>query len=290
MSAYNEFKYTVEESIRMLKRRKASNVISVIIMGFSLLVLLIFILVTLNISMVIDGAREEMRVNVYLEEGLDRDGIERVRSGLYEFETVKGVIFVPKSEALERFRERIGKGSSILDDLDTNPLPNSFEVKMKREYSTAGDMELIAEKVSAWEGVEDVRYGKDWVEKGEKIVLGFYMTDLTLGVIVFLSIVFVISNTVRLSILSGRKSIEILKLVGATNRFIQVPFVFEGAFQGVISAILAVILLWISYLVGSRYLEGITFFRLEGIAGFVILCALLGAAGSYIAIRKYLKR
>jgi cell division transport system permease protein len=240
--------------------------------------------------MVIDNAREEMRVYVYLENGLDQDGIERVRTGLYNFDSVRGVVFVSREEALERFRERLGEGSSLVDDLETNPLPNSFEVRMKRDYSTGEEMGRIAGKIGDWDGVEDVRYGKDWVERGEKIVLGFYMTDLTLGIIVFLSIVFVISNTVRLSILSGRKSIEILKLVGATNRYIQVPFIFEGAFQGVISAVLAVILLWVSYTVGSRYLPGITFFRLDGIAGFVALCAVLGAAGSYIAIRKYLKR
>ncbi|MGM0483413.1 MAG: cell division protein FtsX [Candidatus Krumholzibacteriota bacterium] len=290
MSAFNEMKYILEESLRMLKRRRASNVISVIIMGFSMLVLLIFILVTLNISMVIENAREEMRVYVYLEDGLDQSAVEKIRKGLYDFNSVRGVVFVPKSEALERFREELEAGSSLLDDLDTNPLPNSFEVRMEQEYSTGESMSALAGKVSEWEGVEDVRYGKDWVDRGEDIVLGFYMTDLTLGLIVFLSIVFVISNTVRLSILSGRKSIEILKYVGATNRYIQIPFIFEGAFQGVISAVLAVILLWISYLVGSRYLPGITFFRVEGIAGFVLLCAVLGAAGSYIAIRKYLKR
>jgi len=290
MSAFNEIKYIFEESLRMLKRRKASNIISVIIMGFSLLVLLIFILVTLNISMVIDNARDEMRVYVYLRDGLEQNELETVRSGLYDFNTVRGVVFISREEALERFRERMGEGSSLLDDLDANPLPNSFEVRMKRQYSTGEDMSRIAEEAAEWSGVEDVRYGRDWVERGEKIVLGFYMTDLTLGVIVFLSVVFVISNTVRLSILSGRKSIEILKLVGATNRYIQVPFIFEGAFQGIISAVLAVILLWVSYMVGSRYLPGISFFRLEGVAGFVFLCAFLGSAGSYIAIRKYLKR
>jgi cell division transport system permease protein len=161
---------------------------------------------------------------------------------------------------------------------------------MKPECATSAFMEKIAQTAMGWNGVEDVRYGKKWVEKGEKLVKGFYMIGLALGLIVFLSVIFVISNTVRLSILSRRESVEIMKLVGATNRYIQVPFLIEGAIQGVVSSLIAMALLWAVCSFVGRYMPGLVFFRLEGVAGFVVLCAFLGSMGSFIAIRKFLKR
>ncbi|MDZ7860457.1 MAG: permease-like cell division protein FtsX [Candidatus Krumholzibacteriota bacterium] len=290
MAGINNVKYIIGESTRMLKRRTLSNLISIIIMGFSLLVLVIFLLITMNVSMVIDRGMEAVYVYVYLEDGLDNKRVEIIRNKLLDIEGIKGVIFVSKEEALKKFRDQLGESSEILDELSSNPLPDAFRVQMKPERTESSFMKEIAQTAMGWKGVEEARYGKKWVERGEKLVKGFYMTGLALGLIVFLSVIFVISNTVRLSILSRQKSVEIMKLVGATNSYIQVPFIIEGGVQGVISSGLAMLLLWVVYSFAERYLPGIVFFQLEGVAGFVVLCALLGAAGSFIAVRKFLKR
>ncbi len=290
MAKINEARYIINESASMLARRKGANIIAVVIMGFSLLVLLIFILVTLNLSMVIESASEEMRVYVYLRDGLGSGDMERIRMDLLDLEPVSNVVFVSKKEAMEEFRKRLGNGSGLLEELDSNPLPKSFKVELKAKYAGSEHMEKVAVKASGWKGVEDVRYGKEWVERGERLVKGFYMTDLALGGIVLISVVFVISNTVRLSIVSRKKSIDIMKLVGATNSYIQVPFIIEGAVQGVVSALFAAGMLWLACSFARRYLPGLTFFRFEGVVGLVVLCALLGAAGSFVAIRRFLKR
>lgn len=290
MSRINAARYIIDESASMLARRKGANFIAVVIMGFSLLVLLIFILVTLNLSMVIESASEEMRVYVYLRDGLQSSEIERIRMELLDLEPVSKVVFVSKKEAMDEFRQRLGNGSELLEELDSNPLPNSFKIRMKDKYAGSRHMETVVDKASGWKGVEDVRYGKEWVERGERLVEGFYMTDLALGGIVLISVVFVISNTVRLSILSRKKSIDIMKLVGATNTYIQVPFIIEGAVQGIVSALFSAGMLWLAFSFARRYLPGLAFFRFEGVIGFVILCALLGAAGSFVAIRRFLKR
>ena len=290
MSGINEVKYILGESVRMLNYRKISNLISVIIMGFSLLVLITFIFVALNVSMVIEKGMEEMCVYVYLQDGVSYKTTEELRTKLLGFENVRSVIFIPKKEALGKFRERLGKSSEILEELGANPLPDAFRVKMKPERTSSVFMEKIAGEAMLWNGVDDVRYGKKWVEKGEKLIKGFYMIGLGLGLIVFISVIFVISNTVRLSILSRRDSVEIMKLVGATNSYIEVPFVIEGAVQGVVSSLFAMALLWTMCNFAERYMPGLGFFRLEGVAGFVVLCAFLGSIGSSIAIRKFLKR
>ena len=113
--------------------------------------------------------------------------------------------------------------------------------------------------------------------------------DLVLGLIIFLSVVFVISNTARLTILYRRKTIDVVKLVGAPNSYIQIPFIIEGATQGIVAALLALGLGFIVHYFANRYFPGISFFQLEAALLFVLFCAALGAVGSYTAMRRFMK-
>lgn len=285
----NEFRYVIDESIMMLRRRKGANIISIVIMGLSLLILVVFVLVTLNIAGFIDKTSEELRVYVYLEDGIT-EGISRdIQYRLLGMTGVEEVVFVSREEALSSFRQTLGSGSNLLDALEDNPLPDAYRVKLKTGFIRGEIMEGMAAKAGGWEGVEEVRYGKRWFERGEKLVRGFYFTDLGLGLIVFFSVVFVISNTVRLTILYRRKTIDVMKLVGATNAYIQVPFIIEGALQGVVASLLAIGLLAGIYTFASRHIPGLVFLRGEAVAGFIVFCALLGALGSYTAMRRFLK-
>ena len=285
----NEMKYILDESISMLWRRKAANLISVVIMGLSLLILVVFLMVTLNITGFIDKTSKETRMYVYLSEGVDESDSRDIQLKLLSETGVEEVVFVSRKEAMDDFRETLGEKSDLLDALDFNPLPDSYRLKLKEGFVRSGMMEAIAKRVESWEGIEEVRFGRRWFEKGERLVRNFYIIDLVLGLIVFLSVVFVISNTVRLTILNSRKTIDILKLVGATNKYIEIPFMIEGALQGVVSSLLAVGLLGIIHGFARRYIQDLVFIRLDAIALFVFFCALLGAVGSFAALRRFLK-
>lgn len=284
-----EIRYILDESIGMLWRRKGPNIISVIIMALSLLILVTFLAVTLNIAGVIEKTSEEMRVYVYLEDGLSIDESRDIQLRLMAEEGVEEVVFISREEALDDFRETLGEESDLLDAIEENPLPDAYRVKMKQGYIRSAVMQALAGKVEPWEGVEEVRYGKKWFERGEKLIRSFYIIDLVLGLIVFLSVIFVISNTVRLTILGSRKAIDILKLVGATNAYIQIPFIIEGALQGVVSSLLAVGMLAVIHRFAVKYLSGLVFIRADAVAGFVLFCAVLGAIGSFAALRRFLK-
>jgi len=284
-----QIRYIIDESMLMLKRRRGANIISIIIMGLSLLILVIFLLVTINIAGVISQASEELRVYVYLDDGVPK-GISRdIQFRLLGMKGVEEVIYISRQEALSSFSQTLGEDSDILEALEKNPLPDAYRVKVKSDYIKGEFFEGVAQQVEEWEGVEEVRYGRRWFERGEKLVKGFYLTDLFLGLIIFLSGVFVISNTVRLTILHRQRAIDVMKLVGATNAYIQVPFVIEGALQGIVASLLATGLLAVLYVFTSRYIAGISFLRIEAILVFVTFCALLGALGSYTAMRRFLK-
>jgi cell division transport system permease protein len=279
----------IEEMAFNLGRRKGGNTIAVIIMGLSLLILIVFLMVTVNLAMTIDRTSDEMRVFVYLEDGLGQETVQELQLKLFGLRGIDEVVFVSKEEALTQFRETLGAESGLPEELGENPLPDAYRVKPGAGYINSAFLESIASEVETWEGVEDVRYGKKWFERGERLARGIYIVDLSLGLIIFLSVIFVIYNTVRLTVLHRRRTIDVMKLVGATNAFIRVPFILEGALQGAAASILAIALLVAIYTLSSRYLPGLVFMRYDALVGFVVFCALLGAVGSFSAMRRFLK-
>lgn len=282
-------KYMIDEMMINLGRRKGANAIAVIIMGLSLLILVVFLMVTLNLASLINKTSEEMRLFVYLEDGLEQEVTQEMQMKLLGLRGIEEVSFISKDEALAEFREILGEESDLLDDLVDNPLPDAYRVKPKQGYITSEFLASIAAETEKWEGVEEVRYGKKWFERGERLAKGIYIIDLALGLIIFLSVIFVIYNTVRLTVLHRRTTIDVMKLVGAANAFIRIPFILEGALQGIAASLIAIALLTAIYTFSSRYLPGLVFMRHSALAGFVVFCALLGAIGSYSAMRRFLK-
>jgi cell division transport system permease protein len=287
--SFTVFRYMIDEMMVNLGRRKGGNTIAVIIMGLSLLILIVFLMVTLNLASLINKTSEEMRLFVYLEDGLEQETVQDIQHRLLGLRGIEEVSFISKDEALIEFREILGEESDLLDELVENPLPDAFRVKPKPGYITSGFLAGIAAESEKWAGVEEVRYGKKWFERGERLAKGIYIIDLALGLIIFLSVIFVIYNTVRLTVLHRRTTIDVMKLVGATNAFIRVPFILEGALQGAAASILAIALLTAIYAFSSRYLPGLVFMRYSALIGFVVFCAILGAVGSYSAMRRFLK-
>ena len=282
-------KYMIDEMVFNLGRRKGANMIAVIIMGLSLLILVVFMMVTLNMASLIDKTSEEMRLFVYLDDGLEQETAQDIQRRLLGLRGIEEVSFISKDEALAEFRESLGEESDLLDELVENPLPDAFRVKPRHGYITSEFLASIAAEVEKWKGVEEVRYGKKWFERGERLAKGIYIIDLALGLIIFLSVIFVIYNTVRLTVLHRRTTIDVMKLVGATNAFIRIPFILEGALQGIAASLIAIGLLTAIYTFSSRYLPGLVFMRRDALAGFVVFCAILGALGSFSAMRRFLK-
>lgn len=285
----NQLRYVVGESMTMMARRKAANAFSIVIMGLSLLILVVFILLTLNVQAVIDRASEEMRAYVYLKDGVGAGTSSEIQMKLLGLEGVEEVVFVSKEEALTSFRQTLGGSKDMLDALGSNPLPDAYRIKMKPEYVRSEHLEKLTREVGKWDGVDEFRYGEKWLGRGEKLVRGFYLVDLCIGAIIFLSVIFVIANTVRLTVLTRQKTIEVAKLVGATNAYIRIPFLVEGAFQGAVASLLAIVLLAVIHAFAKRSLPGVLFLRGDSIFGFVVFCALLGALASYGAMRRFLK-
>jgi cell division transport system permease protein len=235
--------YIIDEALRTVSRHKGLTSISVIIMSLSLLMLAVFLLATDNLLKLVSETQEEMKIYVYLEEGLSNDALDQLYRNILGQREISSVEFVSKDDALAEFKSQLGDDADLISALRTNPLPNSFWVVPKAEYKTRDAIVGLAERFGQLRGVEEVRYGKEFLDKFDSIVKGIYTIDIVVGFIVIMSAVFIIANAVRLTVISRRRTIEILKLVGATNPFIVAPFIIEGAFQGGVAAVLS-LLFW----------------------------------------------
>jgi cell division transport system permease protein len=281
--------YIVDEAFRTVRRHKGLTSISVIIMSLSLLMLAVFLLATDNVLKLVGQAQDEMKIYVYLEDSAEQDQVERLHGQILSQDEVSSVTFVSREEALADFRDQLGPDADMLSALRTNPLPNSFWVTPQPAHKNRDSMVALAGRIEEMQGVDEVRYGKEFLDKFASILTGIYTVDIVVGFIVILSAVFIIANAVRLTVISRRKTIEILKLVGATNPFIVAPFIIEGAFQGGVAAVLSLLLLRVVTEVASNVIPDVTFFSLEKSLVFMATCVVIGAIGSFMALRRYLE-
>ena len=259
------------------------------IMSLTLLILAVFLLATDNALTFLDRAKRDMTVFVYLKDEAPDWIVQQQYNQILNMNEVEVVELISKEQAMTEFREELGEERSILEALETNPLPASFRVTLKGEFRNKESIELFVEAIGSMTIVEEIGYGKEFIDQFAALTRAFLYVDLVLGLIVILSSVFIISNTVRLTILSRRKTIEVLKLVGATNRFITTPFIIEGAFQAGLASLVSLAMLFGIYEITRGMIPDIAFLKPDKIALYVLTCALLGSIGSLASLRHHLK-
>ncbi|HET6348484.1 MAG TPA: permease-like cell division protein FtsX [Candidatus Krumholzibacteria bacterium] len=281
--------YIVDEAFRTVRRHKGLTSISIVIMSLSLLMLAVFLLATDNALRLVSEAQNEMKMYVYLKDGVSENSAEGLYQKILSQPEVSEVRFVSKDEAMQDFREQLGDDSDLLSTLRTNPLPNSFWVTPKEEFKTRDAMVDLAGRIEPLAGVEEVRYGREFLERFASVLKALYFVSAVVGFIVILSALFIISNAVRLTVISRRKTIEILKLVGATNPYIVAPFIIEGAFQAGIAAVLSLALLFGIAVLSRGVIPDLTFFSPEKSVVYLITCVVIGSMGSFFALRRMLQ-
>ena len=281
--------YIIDEALLTVKRHKGLTSISIVIMSLSLLMLAVFLLATDNVLKLVSEAQNEMKMYVYLDDGVSQTQAQDLYQKILQEPEVSEVQFVSKDEAMEDFRQQLGDDSDLLGTLRANPLPNSFLVTPREESKTRDAMVSLAERIQPLPGVEEVRYGREFLDRFAKVLKALYFVNGVVGFIVILSALFISPNAVRLTVISRRKTIEILKLVGATNGYILAPFIIEGAFQAGVAAVLSLGLLWCVAVLSRNVIPDITFFSTQKAAVYLLTCVVIGSIGSGLALRRMLK-
>jgi cell division transport system permease protein len=283
--------YTLRESVSGFRRTKLSSLLSIITIAISLLLLGVFAVLTIHATRFLDEIRARVELEVFLEEPITRHAIDSLRSEISGLDGVGTVTYISKAEAAAIFKKEFGE--DILGVLDFNPLPPSFKIGLAEGYRTAAHAERLERRLSTLTGVESVKYRKEFLEIIDERARIVHNISLGLGLLVGLSAIVLVSNTIRMAISSKRQIIRTMELVGATRTFIRMPFLLEGIMQGLLGGVMAagILYLLLSYAVRviSPDLPGLLRIETVYYVSVVIAGALLGWIGSSISVLRFIR-
>lgn len=280
--------YLLSEGFNAVRRHPSLSLAAVVAMAASLLVLGVFLIISVNVRKVVESLEGKKAVVVYLDAAGTQEARLRVEGRLKEIPGVAEVRYVSPEEAWDSFTAEMA-GEGLLEEIGENPLPPSFELKLASENRRLESIEKIASEVGSWEEVDEVSYGGAWIGQLDRLSKRLVWLNLFVGLAVALAVVAVVANTIKLTVLAKRDMIEIMKMVGASEWFIRLPFLYEGVLQTFgASAVSLAILYGVTVTVSERF-GGVHFLSPVEIVGFIGVGMLLGLMGSWLALRQILK-
>lgn len=294
MKLYN-LTYFLREGVSSIFSHRLMSIAAMSVITACLLLMGSFSLVAVNIDKVLEDIENKNEVVAYVDETLSEDAARAIESDILAIPEIASAEYMTKTEALENFKEDFGDESGILDGLDErNPLRDRYTVTLHSIHDT----QAAADALSEVEGIAKVSARSDI---SDKIIQVRDVTTAICAVLIAILIlvsVFIISNTVNLTMFNRREEIAIMKMIGATNGFVRVPFVIEGLLIGIAGGTLALILQWAVYeyvvaaaLSTISFMPAVSFGDLLGtiLIMFYGVSVLVGGVGSAITLRKFLK-
>ncbi len=291
------FSLHFKRALQDIRQNFLLNAVTISTIALSILIVCAAVLFFFNTTDMLESWRRGIRVMVYLENDLDTAQRRAVETRIKSLSGVQAARFISKQAALDRLRAQMRRQSAVLDSLGQNPLPDAFEVQMIASAHTWDKVENLAQRLEAITGVADVEYGQRWVERFVAIFNLFRMTSYAMGGLFFIASIFIVGNTVRLIFHSRREEVEIMRLVGATERFILAPFYFQSMIQGALGGIFGLAaLLGVFILIQSKIetatvtgLANLRFFSPGMAAAIIGASTLVGFLGCHLSLKQYLK-
>jgi cell division transport system permease protein len=294
MAIHRVWIYHFKNAFLNIINNRLIHAVSIGTISVSLLFFGAFILLWVNVNEWVVQWGQSMTMSVYLKEGVERKATEKLESALKGLPGAEIRGFVSKEKAWNNLMEMLGSQARLLEGIAKNPLPASYEVLFRDVSGHRIDPKTIKDKIESMEGVDEVQYSEQWLERLEGVIYILELAGLIIGALLCIAVLFIISNTIRLTIYSRRDEIEIQKLVGATDWFVKTPYMIEGSVQGVLGGSIAFCILLVMYSllpVKTIHLFGlpmmdIIFLPKPYIVALFSTGFLLGLLGSFIAITR----
>ena len=289
--------YFLRKALENIWTNRFLSLVTLSTIAISMLILGLFSLIYLNVQQSLHQMGGELQITAYLQETISSEQAEVLRSKVADWPEVEGITYISKEQALARFRSQLREYAGILEGLKENPLPASLELTLMPQYGRSGNIKELSTRLGRLPGVAEVQYGRKWMAKLRVFVEVMKLVGITVGGLLLIATIFVISNTIKLTFYSRREELEIMRLVGATDFFIKAPFLIEGLLHGLGGALLAVgglsllILFLFSHLDLPLRLAVMAGSLPTGqlVAGFLGLGLLLGVLGSMVSLRRFLR-
>lgn len=286
--------YHLKQGIKSIFRNNMMSIASISTVMASLLILGIFFLTIINVNYMVKGVESSVQVKAFLKDGITEEQKNLIGSEMNNIPGVTKVQFETKEQALENFKKELGNNSDLVEGVDPDKvMPESYIISM----NSPKVVDKVVQKLETMEGIDEVKDGRTYIDKLIKIT--DFVKNLSLGLMAILLVVsvFLISNTIKLTVIARRREIGIMKYIGATNWFIRWPFVIEGVLLGLIGAAISGALISYGYSLAVESVnEKLMIVNLMSpnqviplmSAVFLGIGAVLGFIGSAVSMRKFL--
>jgi cell division transport system permease protein len=288
--------YFLREALRNFYRHRRVNIVAIFVIATGMLLVSGVTLAYVNFRNFASYWGSQVHMVMYLRDDLTAERLEALRMALSQAPETASLEYTSKEQALQQLRVRLEDGADILGGLQANPLPASFTITIRDEFRRPDLLQAAVERYLQLPEIEDIDYGKLWLERFHSLVWMLEVGVIAIGGIMGVAVMVIIATTVRLALYTRAEEIEIMRLVGATVWFIKMPFVLEGILQGVFGASLAIglcyglffmLMTWLRP-VGELFIDFSLFQFLPplAIASMLLGGGLLGGLGSLFSLRR----
>jgi len=278
---------SAREALTASRRAPLLSALGVVTIAFSLFAFGLFGLVAINIRKALDQVEERVEVRAFVSDSTDIESVAAAMKDIGEFPEVLRVDYVSKEKALERARTEMGE---FADVFEAGVLPASIEVHLRPGMRSPTAVKSVADRMKTYSFIDDVRYGEEWVAKLYRLRNIATVAGIALGVAFAAVAIIIIGATIRMTVLARAKEISIMRLVGATDMFIRLPFLIDGLVKGVLGGLLALVFVWVANRVVNEYFMETIFFDRQLIFLGVVGGAVMGVLGSLVSVGRHLRR
>lgn len=286
-----------KRAISDILEHKFLNTITIITIAIAILIVSAFVLFLKNANHVMNAWQKGIRVMAYLQPDTPEPMVSDIKIKIKSMYGVQTVRFISKHEALNLIKKQMNRQASLFENLKENPLPDAFEIRMITSSQNQDKVEALAAQLESLPQIEEVEYGQKWIGKFTGFFNLFKFVGYAMGGLFFIAAALIVANTNRLVLYSRRDEIEIMRIIGATNRFIKVPFYIEGLIQGALGGFFGLVALFIAFLFISSNVEqslASGFFTIQFLSagtffGIILCSTFLGWLGCYISLKQFLQ-
>jgi len=295
---FGRFGYFFVRALANLRQNVFTSVVTVGTITLALLIAALFLLVYVNLEGMAEGWSDKVQVTAYFDREPAPLAVAALKGRVKALPGTSKVAFVTKQEAEKRLRGRLKGQESLLEGISPEVLPASLEIRLDRGHRESAAVASYVAALKQLPGITEVQYGEEWVQRFNTFMNFFRLVGALLGSFLGLAVLFIVSNTIKLTIYARKDELELLGLVGATRFFIKAPFLIEGVLQGALGAVLSLVALFVCYYAflhnAGNFLsvnpaaEGLSFLPVTHVAALLCGGVLLGFIGSLTSLRRFI--
>jgi cell division transport system permease protein len=290
--------YFVERAFINIRQNLLVTLLTIGTITLAFLILSLALLIYVNLERVTESWSDRVQVTAYFSEDLSPGDLATLKAKITAVEGTSDVQYISKDEALKRFYGRLKGQEALLEGVSPEILPSSLEIHLKKNSRDSTSVSRYVERLKKIPMITEVQYGEEWVKRFSHFMNLIRFAGVLVAGFIVLAVVFIVANTIKLTIYARKDELDLMGLVGATRLFIKVPYLIEGVVQGVIGAILAILVLlgvYLAFLNNADFFfsfntmeAGFLFLPVTYLVALVFGGAALGFLGSLASLKRFI--